>query len=89
MIAAMSHDLRTPLTRLRIRVEMQDGLEDQQKMLAELDMMSEMIESVLTFARDDTKHEPRSLVDLSALVEGICQDASDAGEPVTFRGPSL
>ena len=44
MIAAMSHDLRTLLTRLRIRVEMQDGLEDQQKMLAELDMMSEMIE---------------------------------------------
>ena len=49
------------------------GSEQQQKMLAELDMMAEMIESVLSFARDDTKHEPRSLVDLSALVEGICE----------------
>ena len=87
MIAAMSHDLRTPLTRLRLRAELVEDHDQQQKMLADLDMMGEMIESVLSFARDDTKHESRSLVDLSALVEGICQDAADAGEPVTFSGP--
>jgi hypothetical protein len=46
-----------------------------------------MIGSVLSFARDEAKHEPRSLVDLSALVDGIRDDASDAGEPVTFSGP--
>ena len=63
MIAAMSHDLRTPLTRLRLRAELVEDQDQQQKMLAELDMMGGMIESVLTFARDDTKHEPRSLVD--------------------------
>jgi signal transduction histidine kinase len=49
--------------------------------------MRDMIRSILDFARDDTKHEPRSLVDLSALIEGICQDAADTGEPVTFVGP--
>ena len=87
MIAAMSHDLRTPLTRLRLRAELVEDHDQQQKMLADLDMMGGMIESVLSFARDDTKHESRSLVDLSALVEGICQDAGDAGEPVTFSGP--
>ncbi len=87
MIAAMSHDLRTPLTRLRLRAEMVEDPDQQQKMLAELDTMGEMIESVLSFARDDTKREPRELVDLSALVEGICEDASDSGEPVTFTGP--
>lgn len=87
MIAAMSHDLRTPLTRLRLRAELVEDRDQQQKMLVDLDLMGEMIESVLSFARDDAKHEPRSLVDLSALVEGICQDASDAGEPVTFLGP--
>lgn len=87
MIAAMSHDLRTPLTRLRLRAESVEDHDQQQKMLAELDMMGKMIESVLSFARDDTKHEPQSLVDLSALVEGICLDAADAGEPVTFSGP--
>jgi signal transduction histidine kinase len=87
MIAAMSHDLRTPLTRLRLRAELVEDHNQQQKMLGELDMMGEMIGSVLSFARDDAKHEPRSLVDLSALVEGICEDASDVGEPVTFSGP--
>ena len=87
MIAAMSHDLRTPLTRLRLRAELVEDRDQQKKMLADLDRMGDMIESILAFARDDTKHEPRSLVDLSALVEGICQDASDAGEPVTFSGP--
>ena len=87
MMAVMSHDLRTPLTRLRMRIEMANGLEDQQKMLDELDMMNGMVESILSFARDDAKQEPRSLVDLSALVEGICEDAADAGEKVTFSGP--
>ena len=87
MMGAMSHDLRTPLTRLRIRIEMVQALEDQQKMLDEVDMMSGMVESILSFARDDAKKEPRSLVDLTALVEGICQDAADAGEKVTFSGP--
>jgi signal transduction histidine kinase len=87
MMAVMSHDLRTPLTRLRMRIEMANGLEDQQKMLDELDMMNGMVESILSFARDDAKQEPRSLVDLSALVEGICEDAADAGEKVIFSGP--
>ena len=87
MMAAMSHDLRTPLTRLRMRIEMAEGLEDQQKMLNELDMMNGMVESILSFTRDDAKQEARSLVDLSALVEGICEDAIDAGEKVIFSGP--
>lgn len=87
MIAAMSHDLRTPLTRLRLRTELVEDQDQQQKMLRDLDMMGDMIESVLALARDDAKREPRSLVDLSALVEGICEDASDAGEPVAFSGP--
>ena len=87
MMAAMSHDLRTPLTRLRMRIEMAEGLEDQQKMLDELDMMNGMVESILSFTRDDAKQEPQSLVDLSALVEGICEDAIDADEKATFSGP--
>jgi signal transduction histidine kinase len=86
MMAAMSHDLRTPLTRLRMRIEMAQGLDDQQKMLEEVDMMTGMVESIPSFTRDDAKQEARSLVDRSALVEGICEDAADAGEKVTFSG---
>ena len=88
MMAAVSHDLRTPLTRLRVRIEMAEGIADQQKMLNDVDLMNGMVESILVFARDDdAKQGSRSLVDLSALVEGICQDAADAGEKVTFSGP--
>jgi signal transduction histidine kinase len=87
MIAAMSHDLRTPLTRLRINTEFVEDQERQPKMLADLDRMADMIASVLFFARDDAKNEPRSFVDLSALVEGICLDAFDVGESGTFFGP--
>jgi signal transduction histidine kinase len=87
MIAAMSHDLRTPLTRLRLRSELVDSPVHQDKMQAEIDFMSQLIDSILTFARDDTKREPRTMVDLSALVETVCESASDAGDPVRFSGP--
>jgi signal transduction histidine kinase len=70
-----------------MRIEMAEGLADQQKMLDELDMMNGMVESILSFARADSKQEARSLVDLSALVEGICEDAMDADEKATFSGP--
>ena len=86
MLAAMSHDLRTPLTRLRLRLELMEDQDQAQKMLRELDTMFAMVESTLSFARDDTKREPRTLTDLSALVEGICDDAVDAGANVTFSG---
>jgi signal transduction histidine kinase len=87
MVAAISHDLRTPLTRLRVRIEMAESLDDQQKILDELEMMNGMVESILSFGRDDAQQEPRSLVDLSAMVEGICEDAADVGEQATFSGP--
>jgi signal transduction histidine kinase len=87
MIAAMSHDLRTPLTRLRLRSELVDSPAHQDKMQAEIDFMSQLIDSILNFARDDTKREPRTIVDLSALVETICESASDAGDSVKFSGP--
>ena len=51
-------------------------------------MMGEMIESVLSFARDDAKHEPRSLVDLSALVEGILRRRIRRGRTGDILGTS-
>jgi signal transduction histidine kinase len=87
MLAAMSHDLRTPLTRLRLRSEFIDDPELQRKVLADLDEMSAMVESALAFARGDGESEPRTQVDLGLLVEGLCEDAADAGGTVTFTGP--
>ncbi|MGC2524232.1 MAG: ATP-binding protein [Stellaceae bacterium] len=86
MLAAMSHDLRTSLTRVKLRLELGESPEQRQKMIHELDAMGTMIGSILSFARDDTKREPCVLVDLDALVQGICEDAADADGAVTYAG---
>jgi signal transduction histidine kinase len=82
MVAAMSHDLKTPLTRLRLRAELVEDEAQQSKMMSDIDEMTAMIESTLAFARDDTKRESPLLVDLGALVESVCENAMDAGGAV-------
>lgn len=82
MIAAISHDLRTPITRLRLRAEFVDDDEQRDKMLADLDEMESMIAATLAFARDDVAREPRQRVDLAALLAEL---AGDFGH--TYLGP--
>jgi len=82
MIAAISHDLRTPITRMRLRAEFVEDPEQQAKMLNDLQEMETMIASVLAFARDEATVEPRKVVDLIALIRGICDDATEAGRSV-------
>ena len=79
MVAAMSHDLKTPLTRIRLRAEVIGGGTQQAKILADIDEMTNMIESTLAFAREDAKREAPLLVDLAALVESVCENAIDTG----------
>jgi len=86
MLAAISHDLRTSLTRLKLRLEVGDTPEQREKMAGEIDAMGAMLNSILSFARDDAKRELRSLLDFNALAEGVCEDASDAGAAVTYSG---
>ncbi len=85
MLAAISHDLRTPITRLRLRSEFVEDGEQQAKMLTDLDEMEAMIASVLTFARDDASAEPREVRDLVALVQSVCDDMADTGRLVEFH----
>jgi signal transduction histidine kinase len=84
MLAAISHDLRTPITQLRLRAEFIEDAEEQAKTLATLKEMEAMIASTLTFARDDALAEAPRMVDLAALVESLCDDLADAGKPVSF-----
>ena len=86
MLAAISHDLRTSLTRLKLRLEVGETPEQREKMAGEIDAMGAMLNSILSFARDDAKREPRILVDFDALAEGVCEDASDAGAAVNYSG---
>lgn len=88
MLAAIGHDLRTPITSLRLRAEFIRDAEERQKFLATLDEMQAMTEATLTFAREQAVGEPTRMVDVAALVESICGDLADLGRDVAFQeGP--
>lgn len=74
MLAAISHDLRTPITRLKLRAEFVEDEAERARMLADLDEMERMIAATLAFARDDASHEERRPVDVAALVQGLAED---------------
>lgn len=84
MLAAISHDLRTPITLVRLRTELVADDEERTKTLRTLDEMEAMIASVLEFARETTGDEPQRKIDMSALLASICDDAADAGAAVEF-----
>ncbi len=86
MLAAIGHDLRTPLTSLRLRAEFVSDEETREKMLATLDELRQMTEATLAFSRDQAIAEPTRNVDLTALVESLCDDLSEIGLNVSFEG---
>jgi signal transduction histidine kinase len=85
LLAAISHDLRTPLTLLRLRAETVENHQERDKMLATIIEMDSMIGMTLQFARDDGASEPRKQVDLTAIVQGVVDEMSGAGFPVHMR----
>lgn len=88
MLAAIGHDLRTPITSLRLRAEFVSDPELQERMLATLDEMQTMTEATLAFAREEATQEPTRNVDLTALVGSLCDDLADLGLDVKFSGTS-
>ncbi len=78
MMGAIAHDLRTPLTRLRFRI---DGLPDEQrnKISADIDQMEEMISAALNFVRDTTRPGERTPLELSSLLESLCDEMAETG----------
>lgn len=87
LLAAISHDLRTSLTRLRLRVDYIDDPEQQRKALADIEAMRTMLEATLSFARDDAATEARTTLDLAVLLQSLCEDAADNGQNVSYSGP--
>jgi signal transduction histidine kinase len=78
MLTAIGHDLRTPITRLRLRAEFMDDEEQRRKMLLDLDQLEAMVASTLAFGRDATTDEPLSAVDLAELVRTVLDETADA-----------
>lgn len=87
-LAAVSHDLRTPIARLRLRAGFIEDTEAQRQIDADLDEMEAMIAATLAYLRGDAEQEQSRVTDLAAILETLCDDASDAGRPVSYRGPS-
>lgn len=85
-LAAVSHDLRTPLSRLRLRVE---GVQDEilrRDVQGDLDGMEAMVTSLLTFLGGEGEPEKARLIDLAVLCSSIADDAIDHGHDVTYDG---
>lgn len=87
MLAAVSHDLRTPLTRLRLRSARVQDRETRRSIETDLDEMEHMIDAVLEFLRTDKEAEAIEQVDLSAVLQTIADDAADAGQNVKVHAP--
>jgi signal transduction histidine kinase len=96
MIGAIAHDLRTPLTRIRFRIEAAPD-DVRAKLVSDIDQMDEMISAALSFVRDASKAGERARVDLLSLLESVADEAADTGAdvavepspPIVIEGDSL
>lgn len=87
LLAAVSHDLRSPVTSLRLRAEFIEDPELREKIMETLIEMQTIIETTLIFAREETRAEETRATDLSALIESVVSDLKDLGEECTYEGP--
>jgi two-component system, OmpR family, sensor kinase len=91
LLTAIGHDLRTPITRLKLRAEYMEDDEQRIKMLADLDEMEAMVAATLAFGRDITTSEAVTRIDLAILLRTILDEAADGNpelaDTLTFTGP--
>jgi two-component system, OmpR family, sensor kinase len=84
-LAAVAHDMRTPLMRLRLVAE-NTAPEQRDRMAKEIEEVEALVASFIAFARDDPAEEARVRLDLSALLQSIADDQAEAGKSVSFAG---
>ncbi|MEE7478783.1 MULTISPECIES: ATP-binding protein [Methylobacterium] len=86
-LAAVSHDLRTPIARLRLRLDRVEAGAERQGMAADLDEMQAMVDATLAYLRGDADPEPRQVTNVASLSMGIADASTDAGRDVEYAGP--
>jgi signal transduction histidine kinase len=86
MLAAITHDLQTPLTRMRLRLEKVADTDLQHKLLGDLSATQQMVKEGLELARSMDSTETMQALDLDSLLDSVCSDAADAGQDVTLQG---
>jgi len=85
MLAALGHDLRSPITALRVRAEMVDDDETRERMAATLDEMQEMVDSTLAYARGVSTDQPMEEIDLAGLLHGLAKELSETGPEISVE----
>jgi signal transduction histidine kinase len=85
MLAAITHDLQTPLTRIRLRLEKVEDESLREKLVADLAAMKALIDEGLELARSAETSEPKVMLDLDSLLESLVEDAVDAGGNAVFE----
>src|SRR5258708_2417461 len=87
MVAAISHDLGTPLTRIRLRGELIDDETQQARLFKDVDEMQTMVDGALAFFRGDADEEATTTFDLAGVLQTIANDYADQGIEVGYVGP--
>jgi signal transduction histidine kinase len=92
LLTAIGHDLRTPITRLKLRAEFVEDDEQRGKILADLEELEAMVSATLAFGRDARTTEPVSQIDLAELLRTILDETADANPDVldrlNYEGPA-
>jgi hypothetical protein len=88
-LAAVSHDLKTPITRLRLKAEALRNRKLAASIRGDLAEMEEMLDQTLAYLRGDPDDEPFRKLDLAALLQTLADDAADAGRQALFSGGPL
>lgn len=86
MLAAISHDLRTPLTALRIKAELVEDEERRADLASSIEKLEKMVASALEFLRGESRSEPVRSVDLGAMLASECSDCEEAGLRAEYTG---
>jgi signal transduction histidine kinase len=86
MLAAITHDLQTPLTRMRLRLEKVSEPELQERLIGDLSAMQAMVREGLDLARSMDTTEAMQMLDLDSLLDSVCADAVDGGQRVSLCG---
>ncbi|KAA1176147.1 HAMP domain-containing histidine kinase [Marinobacter salinexigens] len=84
LLAALAHDLRTPITSMRLRVELLPDGEDKERLLSALEEMQTLSEATLDFIRGSTTEQYRRY-DIATLLDSLCSDLQDIGMAVEYR----
>ncbi|MCW0001009.1 ATP-binding protein [Pararhizobium sp. YC-54] len=87
ILAAISHDLQTPITRMRLRADMADDSPEKDKLVSDLREIERLVQDGIAYARSSHgSGEKTSRIDLSSFIDSIAYDYQDTGKAVTVAG---